>query len=275
MAGRPLKLNQTLSPFWHLGLRFILEDKEVNFFETSLKNEALAPNLPEKQNTVQAHSANNSQNIQHIPPTIRINQAKDTNVNTPLKTPKTNNTQADTSATIQPDFKEWGHIWQKVFLKGAPKPSPLVWSYQELGLDLLGGGDTQRRDFFKEIIKELACPKGTHVFWGGAVPKNYSDTEPNETQTHEYVFNPQIFEAGISYIRPRLIIVFDKDYLLKILSPELIETKPELRTLNNFQHLLALKTKIILLPALKDLQNDLAKTRSTFLFLQNALRGVL
>ena len=89
----------------------------------------------------------------------------------PLKEP--GSVQAQKKPVLEPlhwnkiDQKVWPKPWQDIFAK--IRPGKLVWTYPELGADLLGlklAGQDDRRKFFQNLFQNvLQYPPGTHTFW--------------------------------------------------------------------------------------------------------------
>lgn len=46
-----------------------------------------------------------------------------------------------------------------------------IWTYWELGRDLLGDPSPQRRNFLRQLIQTMRLPKGNIAFWPLAVPQ--------------------------------------------------------------------------------------------------------
>ncbi|MBQ7739492.1 MAG: hypothetical protein IJT59_07555 [Desulfovibrionaceae bacterium] len=72
--------------------------------------------------------------------------------------------------------KEWSAIFNKL------RPGKLVWTYPQLGADLLGSnhqGQAERRQFFIRIFQTKPIyPQGTHTFWPYLLDEN-ATSPPN------------------------------------------------------------------------------------------------
>lgn len=192
----------------------------------------------------------------------------------------------------EPEFKLWPPLWRKVFLKGAPQPAPVVWTYPELGLDLLSQGNPVRSRFFRGLIQELALPKGGNAFWPCALPEETSAQNPAQNQvgaippsaasesgaatpnsapeSAKLAYNPAIFMSGLAYIRPKIILIFGRDCLATIFAG----TNPDLKNINDFQQAIVFGAKILLLPPITELQDNPDKAAGATPFIRLALAGV-
>lgn len=74
-----------------------------------------------------------------------------------------------------------------------------VWTYWELGEDLLGTPSQERRSALAGLMRELAWPKGSITFWPVAVPL--------EGGLRPFAAD---FRQAVNRIKPKLIIVFGK-----------------------------------------------------------------
>ena len=80
---------------------------------------------------------------------------------------------------------------------------PLLWTYQELGLDLLGRGNANRSNIIKKIITTLKLPAGSSNFWPHSVPEQ-------TPQGQEFKQEPSFFEQGFNALEPQFLLVFGK-----------------------------------------------------------------
>jgi len=101
---------------------------------------------------------------------------------------------------------EWPEPWSGWFAKTAP--APVLWTYHELGADLTGiGRSPERSQFFKNLIGELRLPKGSSVFWPGAMPVVEVSGEAVLRA------DAALFAAGVSRLMPQIVIVFGENTL--------------------------------------------------------------
>ncbi|MCC8194951.1 MAG: hypothetical protein LIP28_09935 [Deltaproteobacteria bacterium] len=99
-----------------------------------------------------------------------------------------------------PEPADWPSPWADWFARISP--APVLWSYHELGADLLGPvRSSDRSDFFKKLIGELQLPKGSSVFWPSAMPLAAKDGG-------ELAADAVIFSAGIRRLKPQVVVVF-------------------------------------------------------------------
>ncbi|CAK7000910.1 MAG: hypothetical protein DELT_00023 [Desulfovibrio sp.] len=106
------------------------------------------------------------------------------------------------ASPLSPDA--WPKEWRDWFVKTSP--APVLWTYHELGADVTGIGRSQERStFFRNLIGELALPKGSSVFWPCAMPASSSDPT--------LVSDAGIFAAGLRRLMPQLVVVFGESAL--------------------------------------------------------------
>lgn len=100
----------------------------------------------------------------------------------------------------------WPEPWQAAFAK--TRPSPVVWSYHELGLDLAGIGSPARGNFFRTLIGELRLPAGSSTFWPTAVPFPVADGEP------ELSADASVFHAGLACLGAKAVVLLGGQSLI-------------------------------------------------------------
>lgn len=106
------------------------------------------------------------------------------------------------------DPEQWPGQWQKLFAKA--KPAPVLWTYRELGLDLLGGGEAARGALFRRLLSDLRLPKGTSAFWPTAAPQEPlgSANAAAGSDFGSLEANAPVFWAGMALLKPRVMVVF-------------------------------------------------------------------
>lgn len=111
-------------------------------------------------------------------------------------------------ASANLDSGRWPGQWQKLFAKA--RPAPVLWTYHELGLDLLGGGEAARGALFRRLLSELRLPKGTSAFWPTAVPQEApgSANAATDSDFGPLEANAPVFWAGMTLLKPRVMVVF-------------------------------------------------------------------
>ena len=112
--------------------------------------------------------------------------------NGPLALPRSDGVPADP--------KNWPFPWGDRFSKSTK--APILWTYHELGGDLLGAGGSDRGAFFKSLIGDLRLPKGSSVFWPSAMPVL------NQDGSTRVEANPTLYAAGVRRLNPQVIVVF-------------------------------------------------------------------
>ena len=111
-----------------------------------------------------------------------------------------------------PDPADWPVDWQECLKK--TRVTPVVWTYWELGRDLYGTPDPQRREFLQELLQHLAHPPGTHSFWPLALPSRSGDGE------QELVANTPVFWEGVKLLRSRAVLIMGSQALRSLALPD-------------------------------------------------------
>ena len=110
-------------------------------------------------------------------------------------------TTEQASQLLPADFKEpWKGIFQKL------NPAPVIWTYKELGEDLLIKGNPQRSAILKNLIGSLQLKKGSSAFWPSHVPAL------PETGT-KYLSDAQTYTAGLHCLGSKIVIIFGNSIL--------------------------------------------------------------
>lgn len=111
-------------------------------------------------------------------------------------------------ASTNLDPSQWSVQWQKLFAKA--KPAPVVWTYRELGLDLLGVGEAARGTLFRRLLSDLRLPKGTSAFWPTAAPQELftGGDAATESSLGSLEADAPVFWAGMTLLKPRVIVIF-------------------------------------------------------------------
>lgn len=182
MAQVPLGVIGILRPWRQAGITHLL-----------IENEALISLLKSGQNynnTFQAPSfkkeklENNSNVIPSLQPSlsdavkIRHHQVTHTKDSVPLL-----------------PLDKWPLAWKDI-LGRTPKNPLILWTYEELGYDLGGEANPDRRGLLYRLIKDLSLAKGSHAFWPLYLfPDNATSFE-----------NMQMFMSGVQYLNPNWVI---------------------------------------------------------------------
>jgi hypothetical protein len=98
----------------------------------------------------------------------------------------------------------WPGHWRSRF--EATRRGRLVWTYWELGQDICGVPDVERRDFLRRLIADLAYQPGTHTFFPVCLPEVAArDSAP------VFMPNPEVFWSALELLGSRgLLILGDK-----------------------------------------------------------------
>ena len=99
--------------------------------------------------------------------------------------------------------------WPMFAAKSKPG-CPLLWTYQELGLDLLGRGAPARSNIIKKIIATLKLPAGSSNFWPHSVPEQTPQGQEFKQELH-------FFEQGFNILDPQFLLIFGKPSLEAII----------------------------------------------------------
>lgn len=115
---------------------------------------------------------------------------------TPLPSPKPHKQKA-THSHQEPEFPPpWDACWQKVYRDQRPALS-IVWTYFQLGHDLLHAPDPSRRRVLGQLIGSMPWEKGTVRFWPVAVPHD-----------NRLVVNVGLFWRGLRALGAKTVCCF-------------------------------------------------------------------
>ncbi|HJB64904.1 MAG TPA: hypothetical protein H9768_01285 [Candidatus Mailhella merdavium] len=97
----------------------------------------------------------------------------------------------------------WPPAWQALRSRRPLPPRPLVcWTYAGLGPDLTGNPDPQRKELVARMIRGLAHPGGTHVFWPFDLPGEALLSEDMQAT---------LFWSGEALLHTRALLVMGSD----------------------------------------------------------------
>lgn len=116
----------------------------------------------------------------------------------------------------EPDFPDLlPGPWQDILTR--TEPSPIIWTYSELGDDLTGHGDKERSACLRHIIRSLNLPKGTNAFWPVCLPQKSLPVDAEPTTSAPGFANPignagdssqeRFFLFGLRKLNPRIVIL--------------------------------------------------------------------
>lgn len=145
----------------------------------------------------------------------------------------------------------WPAQWRSLFER-TPSGAPLLWTYWALGDDLGGAPDIQRRELLRQILGDLAMPRGTHCFWPVSLPDD----------SGELTSDIPIFLAGVERLAPRACIIMG--------SRALQAAAPGLR-LRPFQQARHRGRLIIVLPDMDMLLKEPQRAKAVVAYLRPAL----
>jgi hypothetical protein len=148
----------------------------------------------------------------------------------------------------------WPSVWRERLQK--TRPAPLIWTYWELGLDLCGTPDPQRRDLFQDLLRDLAHPPGTHSFWPPALPVR---------DGKEHVANAPVFWEGVRLLRGRAVIIMGTQALHALALPDCM------LAMHPFQQIRHQGRQLIVLPPPNTLIQEVRRMQALREFLRQAL----
>ncbi|NDY56558.1 hypothetical protein G3N56_07355 [Desulfovibrio sulfodismutans] len=116
---------------------------------------------------------------------------------------------------------QWKSPWC-IYFEKVPASAFLFFTYYDLGKDLAGHGDSERRNFLRRFIPFFQLPKGSIAFWPLAIYVNST-----------YQEQIQDFLKTITYFSPSLIVCFGNDCELAINKASSVE---QVKHLNFFYY---------------------------------------
>ncbi len=214
MAVTPLNMPEGLRPWHNLGLTHLIVDGAGCLEFHRRRNWETPANAPAEQRTV-ARSSSLAPRVPSPPsagrPDARRHDGSARNARadvrpdarTGMQAPQpAGRAQAPSPPPGRPcggvDASVWPENWQKVL--PAKRSCPMLWSYPELGRDLLlkeGPGCKERSACFRGIFERLSLFRGTSVFWPMALPD----------ESGNMVSNPEMFLSGIKLLNPKAVLL--------------------------------------------------------------------
>jgi hypothetical protein len=149
----------------------------------------------------------------------------------------------------------WPVDWQERLAK--TRSAPVLWTYWELGRDLCGAPDPQRRELLQELLQELAHPPGTHSFWPVALPGRDGDGELKA--------NAPVFWEGMRLLHSRALMIMGSQALRSLALPD------SMLALRPFQQRRYQGSLLIVLPAPDVLIQEKQRMQALREFLRQAL----
>lgn len=150
---------------------------------------------------------------------------------------------------VAEDPTQWDAPWAACFAKASP--APIVWTYRELGGDLLGSNRVPERGaLFRNLIGALGLPKGSSAFWPCAVPR---PGQPEETPAS--CASPAVYAAGLRLLAPRFVVLFGREALEDVGLPA--------ERFSFFQHSIVDGKLVIVLPSAASLLSNSAQQTTT------------
>lgn len=146
-------------------------------------------------------------------------QGNDTPSTPPQKTASPPTHHAAIWKELPPE--SWPAQWQ-TRLKAARK-GKVVWTYWELGKDMSNVEDPakeKRKRFLGKLLKDLAHPAGTHIFWPMALPS------PGDTNSYEA--DDTLFWSGARTLGASAVVVMGEAAATALAFPKKILPKRQL-----------------------------------------------
>lgn len=145
--------------------------------------------------------------------------------------------------------KAWEAVLEKV------KPAPIIWTYEELGEDLMVRGDQARSRALRELIGSLGLKGGTSAFLPAVLPGRPDDGS-----------DAWCFQAMLGRLGGRILVSFGSGALaLGPYAPLGLEP---------FREKIVQGRIILCLPAFKDILADPARFEATKVFLRSAFAKI-
>lgn len=216
----PLFLSPALRAWARLGLETLLVDSPQRAGELRLpaetegaRSDMMRSSGPTQQKTTQTSTRNiPSQRIgtlpsapgqDSVPRTVptRRNTTRTEEAARPATSRPTPSRSEDRLRILPPDA--WPPAWQALRSRRPLPPRPLVcWTYAGLGPDLTGNPDPQRKELVARMIRGLAHPGGTHVFWPFDLPGEALLSEDMQAT---------LFWSGEALLHTRALLVMGSD----------------------------------------------------------------
>jgi len=155
--------------------------------------------------------------------------------------------------TNAPDVALWPVDWRERLAK--TRSAPVIWTYWELGRDLCGAPDPQRRELWQELLKDLAHPPGTHSFWPVALP----------CRDGELKANAPVFWEGVRLLHSRAVMIMGPQVLRSLALPD------NMLALRPFQQRRHQGSLLIVLPAPDMLIREKRRMQALREFVRQAL----
>lgn len=306
MAINPLSLTESLRPWRTAGLLHFLNDilgeSEATLDDShtvsapasasnhlshpdALAQSAMRPGTqPDTRNTsanCQATGPGHSQIGSTRPPVSPSGAAPSTHPSSRTHVQDATDSEQQASGTQlasdpSQSVAEWPDPWRQLIRK--THPAPVIWTYPELGSDLLGMTDpasAQRSAFLRTLIGSLAMPKGTNAFWPFCFAKTAdpldSDTfqapTPSETSSdNSDQTSISYFQKGLTLLRPTVVILIGESCLGQTRVPLSLSTP--------FTQQVHQGTLFILLPEFPALIENRSLANQCVIFLRGAFSGI-
>jgi hypothetical protein len=113
--------------------------------------------------------------------------------------------EAEKRRSVSPAAR-WPASW-RALLEKTP-PAPLVWTYEELGSDLLGDASPERSHCLKTLIGALSLPRGTSAFWPLDLPGGSAPGDDIAGSRGEDVAAGALFASGVALLRASMVMYF-------------------------------------------------------------------
>lgn len=162
MAVRSLSLAEIFRPWRSAGLDTLLADEDApgSFARSENSCEAQDPKRSEESPTP----------VSELPfapasPPPRRNTPQPLTAQRPAPA-KSAPLSAEASACSSPDT--WPVPWQLLFAR--TNPAPFIWTYAELGEDLLENANQERAACLRALLGSLGLPRGSNAFWPSRLP---------------------------------------------------------------------------------------------------------
>lgn len=160
------------------------------------------------------------------------------------------------SASSTLNIQDLPEVWQTMLPRFSA--APIIWTYAELGADLLGKGDGRRGDILRRMLRALKLPRGSSAF----LPLNIPGASPQQEKHEEGVFL-----TLLEWLGTKAVVIFGQGGLDHSPYASL--------TLSPFQESVTEKGRlVIMLPALDVLLDNNSLLEACINYLRPALAKV-
>ncbi len=211
-----LNVLESVRPWYQNGLQFVFKDALPGIVELEKGPARQRPAVPSKPiaSSRSGQVAGQSAPRPSQPQQVSDNRTKSSGqgFRQPTPPPKPSRVPAQRKTIPQqekclPDPASWVAPWNSIASRITPRLQ-IFWTYAQLGQDLSGQADAERRKLFQSLIGYMGLPKGAISFWP-CTAWNGSEFESK----------PDIFWKGVKDYGVKFVACFG-DQTRSIIAPE-------------------------------------------------------